>query len=82
MLKEETERKEKRKAECVNKFGKQKGELVALEKIEIGMTTEMCKESWGTPWDVSQASTTKETWFYNWKYTLHFEKGSLVKIEH
>jgi len=85
LIKEENDKREKRKAECVNKFGQHSGELIAQNKIEIGMTTEMCKAAWGMPWDISKTTTssvTKEVWFYNWKYNLHFEKGILVKIKH
>jgi hypothetical protein len=84
MLKAKSEKLEKYKSECINKFGKHSGELVAQGKIEIGMTSEMCKTAWGAPWDISKTTTSsiiKETWFYNWKYKLYFENGSLVKIE-
>ena len=85
LYKTENDKKEKRKSECIRRFGQQKGELVAQGKIETGMTKEMCEVAWGTPWDISKIKTssgTKEIWFYNWKYNLHFEKGILVKIEH
>lgn len=85
MIKAENDRKEKRRAECISKFGPHKGPLIAQNKIETGMTTEMCKAAWGAPWDISitkPSSAGKEIWFYNWKYILHFEKGILVKIEH
>jgi hypothetical protein len=44
-----------------------------------------CKVAWGVPWDISKTTTslgTKDIWFYNWKYTLFFEKEILVKIEY
>jgi len=85
MLKAEQYEKEKFLTECSEKFGKQNGELVAASKIAIGMTTEMCKAAWGTPWNISKITTllgTKETWSYNWKYNLTFENGKLIKIEH
>src|SRR5579872_3104525 len=47
MIKAANDRQEKRKQECVDKFGKQKGELIAQNKIEIGMTVEMCEFAWG-----------------------------------
>jgi len=84
-FKAENEKKEKRRSECVSKFGQQKGELIAQGRIEVGMTAEMCKAAWGAPWDISKTKTSsgiKEIWFYNWKYNLQFEKGILVKIEH
>ena len=79
------EKKEKHLSECISKFGKEKGEVIAQNKIEIGMTMEMCKAAWGAPWDSSKTKTlsgVNEIWFYNWKYNLHFEKGILIMIEH
>jgi hypothetical protein len=81
MIKEENERREKHKTECISKFGQQNGLLIAQEKVKTGMTTEMCEYAWGKPWEFSKTGTS-EVWFYNWKYSLHFEKGMLVKIKH
>lgn len=83
--KAENEKKEKHKAMCISRFGQQKGVLVDEEKVEAGMTSEMCLVAWGKPWDVTKALSAagiKETWSYSWKYKLHFEKGILVRIEH
>jgi|ERR1035437_2436962 hypothetical protein len=92
LIKAENDKKEKHKSECISRFGQHKGELIAQSKIEIGMTTEMCKVAWGAPWDISPegmdahktttSSGTKEVWFYNWKYKLYFKNGILVKVEH
>jgi len=79
LLKAEKDRKEKHKADCISKFGKPKGTLIALGKIEVGMTEEMCEAAWGKPWDITKAAT-KEAWFYSWRFTLHFENKILVKI--
>ena len=83
LIKEENERVEKHKAECVSRFGQRKGALVAKGEIEIGLTTEMCEVAWGTPWDIVKTKTSsvaKEVWSYNWKYKLHFENKILVKV--
>jgi hypothetical protein len=80
LLKERNEVREKRKAECISKFGQHYGTLIAQGKIEAGMTTDMCKEAWGAPWNISETGT-KEIWFYNWKYNLLFENKILVKIK-
>jgi hypothetical protein len=83
LIKAENERVEKHKTECISKFGQRKGALVAQNKIEVGMTEEMCQTAWGMPWDISKtktSTTTKELWFYNWKYNLYFENKVLVKI--
>ena len=85
MQKAESEANEKYKSDCISRYGQQKGVLVSQKKVEAGMTAEMCKASWGAPWDSLQTATpsgTKEIWLYNWKYKLHFANGILVKIEH
>ncbi len=85
LIKEINDAREKHKSECISKFGKHSGELIAQNKIELGMTSEMCRFAWGTPWDTFNSKTSagaKEIWFYNCKYNLHFEKAILVKIEH
>jgi hypothetical protein len=85
MQRAENEKKEKHKEMCISRFGQPKGELVDQEKIEVGMTTDMCRVAWGNPWDVTKAVSAagiRETWSYSWKYKLHFEKGILVRIEH
>jgi hypothetical protein len=84
LLKEISDRQEKHRIECVTKFGKKYGEFIAQNKIEVGMTIEMCEVAWGTPWNISKITSTrtKEIWFYNWKYKLYFENKTLVKIEH
>ncbi|HXC03605.1 MAG TPA: hypothetical protein VNZ86_02565 [Bacteroidia bacterium] len=81
----EKDKKEKFEAECTSRFGTRKGSLIAEGKIEPGMTTDMCKTAWGAPWDHSKTTApggTKETWSYNWNYTLLFENGALVTIRH
>ena len=75
---------EKRRVECIDLFGQQNGELVALGKVKIGMTEYMCKYAWGNPlW--SRKTTIEhvvfENWFYGLGYSLHFENGTLIRIE-
>jgi hypothetical protein len=85
MYKEDNEKKEKRKADCISKFGQANGELVAAYQIKTGMTEAMCLEAWGKPWDITKSTNktgTKEIWHYNWKYNLHFEKGVLMRFDH
>ena len=75
----------KRINSLTQKYGKEKGELISNGKVAIGMTKEMCKESWGIPLrtDVEKTSKiTKETFIYGWSKRLHFENGKLVKIEY
>ena len=68
---------------CINKYGNEKGKLIANGKVTIGMTKEMCKDAWGTPIDLHKTTTkigTDEHWYYSWKYSLHFENGLLIRI--
>ncbi|HED38293.1 MAG TPA: hypothetical protein ENI76_08640 [Ignavibacteria bacterium] len=83
LIKTENTKKEKYKSESINKFGQHFGELIAQHNIEIGMTAEMCKAAWGTPWKIDKTTTlsgSKEIWFYNWKYRLYFKNGLLEKV--
>jgi hypothetical protein len=82
MQQEEAERQARHKADCLRKFGLKQGGLIAQEKIEPGMTSEMCKAAWGAPWDIVKSKGLVEGWHYNWRYELHFEKGVLLRVEH
>ena len=85
-IKEENERtaKEKRLQECINKFGQNKGVIIAQGKVTIGMTEEMCKLSWGTPFWKNKTTTeygVYEDWYYGFGYSLHFVNGSLKRFQ-
>jgi len=86
LQKEENEKKaqEKRKVECINKFGEYYGSLIAQGEVKIGMNTDMCKSAWGAPFDSYKTTTADgiyEDWYYGWKYSLHFVNGLLIRIE-
>ncbi|GAA3981755.1 hypothetical protein GCM10022407_28700 [Hymenobacter antarcticus] len=69
---------------CIDKFGPEKGELVAKGLVSIGMTKEMCLYSWGTPYDRSKRVTADEVYelfYYSYKRNLHFINDKLVQIE-
>ena len=75
---------EKRRYECIRKFGQQTGELIAHGKVRINMTKEMCKDSWGTPFSSDKTVTESEVyedWYYWYGYRLHFVNGLLKRIE-
>ncbi len=75
---------EKRKKECIEKFGNVNGELIALGKVKIGMSKEMCKKSWGIPiWSdkTTNENGTIERWCYGFDYSLHFVGNELKQIE-
>lgn len=89
--KEELQRKEnerraieKRKAMCVEKFGQEKGLLIAQGKVQIGMTKEMCEIAWGEPIMVSKSTSEygiSETWHFGFIKTLYFTDGKLKRID-
>lgn len=75
---------EKRRYECIRKFGQQTGELIAQGKVKINMTKEMCKDSWGTPFSSDKTITESavyEHWYYWYGYSLHFVNGLLKRID-
>ena len=75
---------EKRKKECIEKFGNVNGELIALHKLKIGMSKEMCKKSWGIPiWSnkTTNENGTIERWYYGFDYSLFFVGNELKQIE-
>ncbi|MEI7594486.1 MAG: hypothetical protein WCK02_01970 [Bacteroidota bacterium] len=72
----------KRKSDCISKFGKVNGELIALKKVKIGMTSEMCIESWGKPLWTNKTTTSEseiDIWWYSYGVNLCFE-NNILKI--
>lgn len=85
---EEQKRLVERKAVMVKKYGKYYGELIAEGKVVLGMTKEMCKESWGEPDDINVSIGSwgrHEQWVYEHYYSsdsyLYFENGKLTSIQ-
>ena len=81
---EERKEKENRKAECINKYGQRKGELIAEGKVRLGMTSEMCKTAWGECFYRNKTTIAEgifEVWYYGWGESLHFANGILKRIE-
>lgn len=75
---------EKRKKDCIAKFGTELGEIIASNKLKIGMTKEMCEMSWGIPiWSdkTTTSDGTFENWYYGLTYSLHFKGNLLERIE-
>lgn len=76
--------KEKHLKNCIDKFGSHFGNLIAQGKVTLGMTKKMCKAAWGEPFDKFKTTTSSyvsESWYYSWKRSLHFENGTLTRIE-
>jgi len=87
-LQEEKERErvffENRKRECISKYGVKNGELIANNKVKIGMTKEMCEMAWGKPMWINKTTTEYglyENWHFGFTKSLHFENGILNRIE-
>ncbi len=67
------------------KYDKEKAILISNGKVEIGMTRQMCVDSWGVPLYSKKIKTkkgSKETLFYNWDKKLYLENGLVAKIEY
>lgn len=55
--------------------------LAAMRQIQIGMTDEMCRVSWGTPEDINKTVGSwgvHEQWVYGSGYYVYFENGILT----
>lgn len=82
-LKKEQTAYEKRKNELIDKFGKKNTKRILEEKVWIGMTKEMARESWGLPQDINRTITANgvhEQWVYGDSY-LYFDDGILTTIQ-
>jgi hypothetical protein len=77
--------KEKNDSICSKKYGKQNCKLISEGKVSIGMTREMCRDSWGAPNDVNKTTNkygTSEQWVYDSGSFLYFEGDILTTIQH
>ena len=75
---------QKRKAALIKKYGHTNGTLISEGKVRIGMTKEMCRESWGEPEDINKTTGsygTHEQWVYGYGSYLYFENGKLTTIQ-
>jgi len=81
--KEEKQYFEAQKKKMLKKYGKYWGKLVAEGQLEIGMTKQMCRDSWGEPEDINTTSTrygTHEQWVYTTIY-VYFDNGKISAIQ-
>ena len=78
--KEDATKREIRKKNLVEKFGTVNAQKILDEKIWLGMTDKMTKESWGNPNDINRTVGSwgvHEQWIYSDTY-LYFENGKLT----
>ena len=76
--------KNKRKANLIRKYGTAIANLIIQGKVRIGMTKQMCLESWGKPDDINTTTGsygTHEQWVYGNENYLYFENGKLTDIQ-
>lgn len=67
----------------IAKYGKYWGKLVGEGQLEIGMTKQMCKDSWGEPESINRTSTrygNHEQWVYTTIY-VYFDNGKISAIQ-
>ena len=65
-------------------YGEKYGNMILLRKVQIGMTKEMCSESWGNPYDINTTSVngkTSEQWVYENDSYLYFDNGILTAVQ-
>lgn len=71
------------KKRMIAKYGKYWGKLVAEGQLEIGMTKQMCRDSWGEPESINRTSTrygNHEQWVYTTIY-VYFDNGKISAIQ-
>ena len=71
------------KKRMIAKYGKYWGKLVADGQLEIGMTKQMCRDSWGEPENINRTSTrygNHEQWVYSTIY-VYFDNGKISAIQ-
>jgi len=83
--KEKRKKNEKeRQKNILSKYGTFYGNLILENKVQLGMTKEMCELSWGYPVDINRTTVSglvHEQWVYSYKNYLYFENGKLTAIQ-
>lgn len=67
----------------IKKFGEENFNLILRGVLKLGMTTEMCRLSWGEPKEINKtvlSNIVKEQWVYRSKY-LYFENDVLTAMQ-
>ena len=90
-IQEEKEREKRREQEriehkkyCIDKWGERLGTSIFENRVELGMTAEMCEVAWGKPYYTNRIIVTglaAEQWVYGWGIYLYFENGILTAIQ-
>ena len=72
------------KNQIIKSYGEEYGNMILQKKVKIGMTKEMCSESWGTPSDINTTTLngqTSEQWVYENDSYLYFDNGILTAVQ-
>lgn len=85
-MKDLTEEQSEKFERLAPKYGKATAKMMVEEKVRIGWSKQMCKESWGEPDDINKTIGswgTHEQWVYGDIYCdyLYFENGVLTSIQ-
>lgn len=67
----------------IDKYGEEFGTAISENKVMVGMSEEMCRAAWGTPYDRFNKMTwwgNTSVWVYNYKTYLYFRDGKLKEI--
>ena len=77
------ERRAAKYAQLIAAYGQVNADLMMYGKVKIGWTTQMCRESWGSPRKINRTTTAygvDEQWVY-YKGYLYFTDGILRAIQ-
>ena len=72
------------KKNLILKYGERNGSLIFNSKIDIGMTSEMCIESWGKPIftrNIKSDEGLMSVWIYHQNIKVYFKDNILKVIE-
>jgi len=67
--------------QMIDKYGKNKGKMIAAGKVWTSISTEMALDSWGEPVDKQKSelnNLTTERWIYSDNRFLYFENDRLI----
>ena len=72
-----------RKQDLVLLYGDMYGNLIAQNKVGLGMSPEMCKLAWGNPLKITTIQDSDgifTTWIYNLSTFIYFKNNKVVRI--
>lgn len=76
--------RQERYERLIRQYGQENADLIISGRVKIGWTIEMCRESWGKPYDINRTTYawgTQEQWVYSGGNYLYFDNGILTAIQ-